>query len=132
MRGGAGFAGEAYNRLNGWLQSPSPPNALANGAMGVGFAFCSLLMLARIKFPWWPFHPIGYAISGSWSMNLVWVPLLIAWVVKGALMRYGGVRLYRQAMPFFLGLILGQMLVGCGWHLLGLALDIVPYSYWAN
>jgi hypothetical protein len=35
-------------------------------------------------------------------------------------------------MPFFLGLILGQMLVGCGWHLLGLALDIVPYSYWAN
>jgi hypothetical protein len=57
MRGGAGFAGEAYNRLNGWLQSPTPPNALANGAMGVGFAFCSLLMLARIKFPWWPVPP---------------------------------------------------------------------------
>jgi hypothetical protein len=39
---------------------------------------------------------------------------------------------YRQAMPFFLGLILGQVLVGSAWHLLGLALDIVPYSYWAN
>ncbi len=132
MRGGGGFAGEAYNRLNGWLQSPTPPNGLANGAVGVGFLFCSGLMLARIKFPWWPFHPIGYAISGSWSMNLVWLPLFIAWIVKGVLMRYGGVRLYRQAMPFFLGLILGQILLGCAWHLLGLALDIVPYSFWGG
>ena len=132
MRGGAGFSAEAYNRLNGWLQSPTPPNGLANGAVGVGFLFCSGLMLARIKFPWWPFHPIGYAISGSWSMNLVWLPLFIAWVVKGCLMRYGGVRLYRQAMPFFLGLILGQILLGCAWHLLGLALDIVPYSFWGG
>jgi hypothetical protein len=39
---------------------------------------------------------------------------------------------YRQAMPFFVGLILGQVLVGSAWHLLGLALDIVPYSYWAD
>lgn len=132
MRGGAGFAGEAFNRLNGWLQTPTPPNALANGAVGVGFLFCSLLMTARIKFPWWPFHPIGYAISGSWSMNLVWMPLLFAWIVKGCLLRYGGVRLYRLAMPFFLGLILGQVLVGSAWHLIGLALGIIPYSFWGG
>jgi hypothetical protein len=129
---GVGFANEMYNRLNGWVQAPTPPNGIANGAMGVGFVFCSLLMLARIKFPWWPFHPIGYAISGSWSMNLVWVPLLIAWVLKGAFMRYGGVRLYRQAMPFFLGLILGQCLVGSIWHIIGMAMDIVPYSFWGG
>ena len=129
---GSGFANEAYNRLNGWLITPTPPNGYANGAMGVGFFFCSLLMVARIKFGWWPFHPIGYAISGSWSMNLVWMPLFFAWIIKGTLMRYGGVRLYRQAMPFFLGLILGQILVGCAWHLVGLALDIVPYSFWGG
>lgn len=132
FRGGTGFAGEAYNRLNGWLQTPQPPNHMANGAVGVGFLFCALLMVARIKFPWWPFHPIGYAISGSWSMNLVWMPLLIAWIVKGVIMRYGGVRLYRSAMPFFLGLILGQCLIGSAWHLLGLAMGIVPYSFWGG
>jgi hypothetical protein len=129
---GSGFAREAFNRLNGWLQTPQPPNPIANGAVGVGFLFCSLLMIARIKFPWWPFHPIGYAISSSWSMNLVWMPLLIAWVLKGLILRYGGVRLYRQGMPFFLGLILGQMLVGSLWHLIGLALGVMPYSFWGG
>lgn len=132
FRSGTGFSAEAYNRLNGWIQTPTPPNAVANGAIGVGFVFCALLMIARVQFPWWPFHPIGYAISSSWSMNLVWVPLLLAWIIKGCLLRYGGVRLYRQGMPFFLGLILGQILVGCAWHLIGLALDIVPYSFWGG
>ncbi len=129
---GSGFAGEAFNRLNGWLQTPQPPNGIANGAMGVGFVFCSLLMLARIRFPWWPLHPIGYAISSSWAINLVWMPLFIAWVAKAILMRYGGVRLYRQALPFFLGIILGQMIVGSLWHLLGLALGLTPYSFWGG
>ena len=129
---GSGFASEAYNRLNGWMQTPQPPNGLANGAIGVGFLFCSLLMLARIRFPWWPLHPIGYAISSSWSINLVWMPLFIAWIAKGVLMRYGGVGLYRKALPFFLGLILGQMIVGSIWHLIGLALGLTPYSFWGG
>ena len=129
---GSGFANEAFNRLNGWLQTPQPPNPIANGAVGVGFAFCSLLLIARMKFPWWPFHPIGYAITSSWAMNLVWMPLLFAWVIKGLILRYGGVRLYRTGMPFFLGLILGQMLVGSFWHLVGLALDTTPYSFWGG
>lgn len=129
---GSGFAREAFNRLNSWIQTPQPPNGIANGAIGVGFVFCSLLMLARIKLPWFPFHPIGYAISSSWSMNLVWMPLLIAWVLKGLMLRYGGVRLYRQAMPFFMGLILGQMLVGTLWHLVCIYLETIPYSFWGG
>jgi hypothetical protein len=129
---GSYFANEAYNRLNGWLQTPQPPNGLANGAVGVGLGFCSLLMVARMKFPWWPFHPIGYAITSSWAMNLVWMPLLFAWVIKGLILRYGGVKLYRQGMPFFLGLILGQMLIGSLWHLVGLALEVTPYSFWGG
>nr|WP_309691055.1 DUF6785 family protein [Armatimonas sp.] len=132
MRGGQGFSAEGYNRLNGWMTQPQAPNGIANGAMVVGFVFCALLMIARIKFPWWPFHPIGYAISGSWSMNLVWMPLLFAWILKGLILRYGGVRMYRQAMPFFLGLILGQCIVGSFWHLIGWALDIQPYSFWGG
>ena len=132
MPGGTGFSGEMYNRLNGWLQTPRAPNLQANVAVGGGFLFCSLLMLARIKFAGFPFHPIGYAISGSWSMNLVWMPLMFAWIVKGLILRYGGVRFYRQALPFFLGLILGQCLVGPFWHLVGLLLDTSPYSFWGG
>ena len=129
---GTVFAVEAYNRLNGWIQTPTPPDGRATIAIGVGFVFCALLLLARIRFPWWPFHPIGYAVSSSYVINLVWLPLLIAWVAKGLILRYGGVRVYRQAIPFFLGLILGQMIVGSLWHLLGLAMGITPYSFWGG
>jgi hypothetical protein len=132
MRGGTGFSGEAYNNLNGWISQPKPANWLANAMMLGGFLFCSALMIARVKLAWWPFHPIGYAISGSWSMNLVWMPLLFAWIIKGAILRYGGVRLYRQAMPLFLGVILGQCLVGSLWHLVSWALDVQPYSFWGG
>ena len=129
---GTTFANEAYNRLNGWIQTPTPPEPRATMAMGVGFLFCMLLFLARLRFPWWPFHPIGYAVSSSYVINLVWMPLFIAWVAKSLILRYGGVGLYRRAMPFFLGMILGQMLVGSLWHLVGLALDITPYSFWGG
>ncbi|MES2458947.1 MAG: DUF6785 family protein [Armatimonadota bacterium] len=126
------FADEAFNRLNGWIQTPQPPNHLALGAIGVGFVFCALLMIARTTIPWWPFHAFGYAISSSWAMNNVWLPLLLAWAAKGLILRYGGVRLYRGLMPFFLGMVLGQMVVGSLWHLLGLAMDIQPYSFWTG
>ena len=129
---GSGFASESFNRLNGWIQTPTPPDPKSTAAIGIGFLFCFLLLLARMRIPWWPFHPIGYAISSSWEINLVWMPLMIAWVVKGLIMRYGGVRMYRAAMPFFLGMILGQMIVGSLWHLLGLAMDITPYSFWGG
>jgi hypothetical protein len=132
MRGGTGFAGEAYNRLNGWMVTPQAPNGIANGAMGVGFVFCALLMIARTRLAWFPLHPIGYAISGSWSMNLVWMPLLFAWILKGLILRYGGVKLYRQLMPIFLGMILGQCLTGPLWHLIGWYLDVQPYSFWGG
>jgi hypothetical protein len=78
----------------------------------------------------WPFHPIGYAISGSWSMNLVWLPLLIAWLAKLTVLRYGGLRLYRIALPFFLGLILGDCTMGTLWSLIGLLLGTPTYNFW--
>ena len=127
---GIWFAFEAYNRLNGWIAAPMKPNLPAVWAGVIGFLFCTGLNIIRMRTPWWPFHPIGYAISGSWSMNLVWVPLLIAWILKLTILRFGGLRTYRRAIPFFLGLILGQCVVGSLWSLFGILFDIPTYSFW--
>jgi len=54
-------------------------------------------------------------------MNLVWLPLMIAWLLKVIALKFGGLQFYRKAIPFFLGLILGQMIVGSLWSLIGLA-----------
>jgi hypothetical protein len=132
IRSGYSMAQAAYNRLDGWIKTPEPGNALANWAVVVGFVFCSFLALMRINYFWWPFHPIGYAISGSWAINLVWMPLFIAWLLKYYVLRYGGLRLYRIAVPFFLGLTLGQCVVGSLWSLIGIALDIPTYSFWGG
>ena len=130
---GSGAANEAFRNLEGWWAQPQymmGPNWVANAAMLGGFLFCILLGFLRLNLNYFPFHPIGYAISGSWSMNLVWVPILISWLIKVMMLKYGGLRLYKQAVPFFLGLILGEMIIGCAWTLLGLALGIPYFSFW--
>lgn len=127
---GIWFAYEAYNRLNGWIAAPTKPNFPAIWAGVVGFVFCTMLNILRTRMVWFPFHPIGYAISGSWSMNLVWLPLFIAWALKLLTLRFGGLRLYRRAVPLFLGLILGQCIVGSFWSLYGIIFDIPTYNFW--
>jgi len=127
---GYGFGTEAYNRLATWLQSPQKPNLQAQYATGIGFTTGWILMILRMRIYGFPFHPIGYAISGSWSMNLVWLPLLIAWGIKIGILRFGGLRLYRQGIPFFLGLVLGEAIVGLSWSLIGLIFNIPTYSFW--
>ncbi len=125
-----GFGWEAYNRLSGWILSPRDTDVPAALAILVGLGFTLLLQMARMRFSGSPFHPLGYAVSGSFSLSTLWMPLLIAWIFKVSLLRYGGLAAYRRALPFFLGLILGDFLIGCGWHLFGWLLGVNTYSFY--
>ena len=42
--------------------------------------------------------------------RLIVFSVFLAWVSKSAIMRYGGIRAYRTARPFFMGLIAGYFL----------------------
>jgi hypothetical protein len=45
---------------------------------------------------------------------------VIVWMAKSIILRYGGMPLYRAAVPFFLGLALGHFAAaGLAWGLLG-------------
>ncbi len=127
---GYGYGWDIYNRMNQWVTAPSRGQPGPVAGMAAGLAATLLLIALRSRFFGWPFHPIGYAISGSWSMNLVWLPLLIAWLAKLTVLRYGGLRLYRVALPFFLGLILGDVTMGTLWSLIGLLLGTPTYNFW--
>ena len=124
------FGREPYNRLGSWLTSPQPANTAATAAMVIGAVFSLGLLFLRTRFLGWPFHPVGYAVSGSWSMHLLWMPLFIAWLIKLLTLHFGGLRLYRRAMPFFLGLILGEHIVGGGWSLIGVIGGFKTYVFW--
>jgi hypothetical protein len=129
---GHGYGWDIYNRLNQWTTAPEPGERPAVLAMGFGTVGALFLIAMRARFFGWPFHPIGYAISGSWSMNLVWLPLFIAWVAKLVTLRYGGLRLYRQFLPFFLGLILGDATMGTLWSLIGILIGTPTYNFWGG
>jgi len=81
-----------------------------------------------MRFFWFPLHPVGYALSGNWSTNLLWLSLFIAWFVKLILLRYGGLRLYRRAVPFFLGLIIGEFVMAGFWNIFGIFRDVQTFS----
>ncbi|MBM3474391.1 MAG: hypothetical protein FJX75_14100 [Armatimonadetes bacterium] len=124
------FGVEPYNRLQSWISAPQPANLSKAIAYVVGLCFTLGLMALRVRFVWWPFHPVGYAISSSWSMNCLWMPILIAWLIKILVMRYAGPKTFHRIIPLALGLILGEFIVGSLWCILGIALQRSTYSFW--
>ena len=124
------FGIEPYRRLSGWLQSPADTLIPESGFMGFGILMTTVLMLFRMRFVWWPFHPAGFAISTSWGMNVTWGCLFMSWLLKWLILQHGGPIRYRKIAPFFLGLILGEFTVGSVWTILGIVLGIPTYGFW--
>jgi hypothetical protein len=116
---------------NWWMRGSDiiSPNWPANIAMLAGFIFCLFLSLMRMKVISFPLHPIGFVISGSYQAHLVWLPLLIAWLIKVNILRYGGLRVYRSALPFFFGMIVGELTMGCLWGVIGMTFGIPYYNF---
>ena len=99
---------EPFGALVGWMNNPLPSDPARIGGAAVGLGLVSLLSALRTQFVWWPLHPIGYAIGSTDMMTWLWCPTLLGWLAKSVILRYGGAKLFRQALPFFLGLILGD------------------------
>ncbi|GAB6193263.1 DUF6785 family protein [Desulfocastanea catecholica] len=88
----------------------------------------ALVMLVLVtcyhRFYWWPIHPIGYLTAYSSAMRILWVSFFIGWTCNALCMRYGGIVLFKKLQFFFIGLIIGDFLMGGGWALVGLFTDV--------
>ncbi len=121
---------ETFNRLQTWLVSPRETSVPELGVIGSSFLFTIFLMIMKIRFLWWPLHPGGYVLVSGTGMGGLWFPIFLSWLAKATVLKIGGVKLYRQAVPFFLGLILGDYTLGCVWSLIGLTFQIPTYIVW--
>lgn len=82
----------------------------------IGGAIMAWLLYMRHHFLWWPLHPICFPIAATFPVhNYNWFALFLAWLVKGVVMHYGGVRAYRNLLPLFLGMILGHFSTATLW-----------------
>jgi len=125
------YGGVYFNGyLSRWLSNPETTDYNVLIAMVMGLLFTIFLSSMRMRFIGWQFHPVGYALSGSWTMNLVWFVFFISWLIKLSILKYGGLKAYRHAIPFFFGLILGEFTIGSMWTIVGIIFNMPSYAFW--
>lgn len=106
------FGNEPWNLLSQRLQVPVQRERGGTIAYAVGGAIAWLLVLLRTRYVWWPLHPAGWVVADSFALMRLWVPITVTWAIKSAILRSSGLRGYRRALPFFLGLAVGEYTAG--------------------
>jgi hypothetical protein len=77
---------------------------------GLGGLLMAGLIYMRFRFVWWPVHPVGLAISGSYLARRTSFTTFLAWLIKFVMMKVGGPTVYRKSRPLFIGLLVGYIL----------------------
>ncbi len=91
-----------------------------NGYTLAALALTLMLVAIRIKWLRFPLHPLGYVMTTPYGYAY-WGPFLTSWAVKWVLLRLGGMRLYTALVPFFIGLVVGQIFsVSLLWQIVSL------------
>lgn len=88
---------------------------------GLGGVLGLLMMRAQMNIG---LHPIGFLCASVYSMHMLWFSIFLGWLLKSLINRYGGMKLYQNALPFFLGLILGDVVNAVVWIALGYATQV--------
>jgi hypothetical protein len=118
------LSGVFYEEHAAFLNGEERFNAMTPISFVLGAGFTVLLAFMRRQFWWWPLHPLGFVMCGSWSLVVYWFAILLAWLLKTIIVHYGGLTGYTKARPFFLGLVFGEMsiavvltLLDAIWHI---------------
>lgn len=123
------FGWGPFNRLQRWFVMPTQFDLVSTTFVTFGICVTILLTFLRWRFLWWPLSPIGYAVSGSYTMNIFWLSFLIGWIFKGILLKQGGLKAYRQMTPLFFGLILGEFTMGSLWSVSSVMFQHPMYDF---
>jgi len=82
----------------------------------VVIALCGFM---RLRFAWWPFHPLPLLLIDTWCMSRMYMSFFLAWLIKLALLKIGGGKVFMRSKSFFVGVILGQLVTGSVWVMIG-------------
>ncbi len=105
--------GDGHTIVSRLDPSEADYRAMIGVAAGAGVTIG--LGLLRLRFWWWPLHPVGYLASNTWGSHWWFIPFFVGWLGKVLVTRYGGLRLYRRTIPLAVGLIVGDLLNGMVW-----------------
>jgi hypothetical protein len=98
-----------FGQLAASLRVPEARNPYLPAGIFFGAAVMLGLGWLNTTFVGFGISPIGFIMGGTWGLgDRIWTNALIAWVVVSAMIRFGGLPLYRRSRPFFLGMVLGN------------------------
>jgi hypothetical protein len=99
------------------LSEPSRLDARSVEGIAAGAIIAAALGWLRLRFLWWPLHPVGFLAANSWGMHWYSMPFFVGWLAKSLVTRYGGLRVYRKTVPLAVGLLVGDLVNQLVWAL---------------
>jgi len=112
-----------FENIHRLITAPVEPGGWITFFGLAGALIMLILVVCYHRFYWWPIHPLGYLTAYSSAMRILWVSFFIGWACNALCMRYGGVSLFKKVQFFFIGLIIGDFLMGGGWAIVGFFTD---------
>ena len=98
---------QAFRQVDQYIEHPRVMDKSRDIALGIGAGLTTLLIVARMVYLRFPFHPLGFLLACIVGGQLWWA-FFVAWVAKKTVLHVGGVTLYKRLIPAFLGLALGH------------------------
>lgn len=97
----------------------------------IGAVTCWLLIKLRLNFVGFPLHPVGFITWFGWPLDRYWLSVLLGWLLKALVLKYGGFSVFQKGKPFAYGMVVGGMTNLTFWILIRLLYptsDIVIYD----
>jgi len=90
------------------------------GYMAWGAGLMAFLFTMGGRYYWWPLHPLGLLMANSFAIEHFWFSIMLGWMIKSCILKYGGGGTYKRLRGFFLGTVLGDLCIGAFWIIVGL------------
>ncbi len=115
---------EVVNALNQWSdhRQASTTGYSTGVQVSIGVGVAAVLQASTWLFAWWPIQPVGYIVGTGQYMDWVWFSVMLGWLAKVIIVRFGGPRMFLQARPAFVGMIVGETMAGGIWLAINLIL----------
>ncbi|MBT3376289.1 MAG: hypothetical protein HN742_19210 [Lentisphaerae bacterium] len=102
---------EQSEQLKGWSRFRNmTPNGPCMWSIFAGFALVLLFAICRLRFSWWPLHPLLFVTWCTTHIAAFSGSFMLGWLVKVCVLKYGGNRTYNMLKPLMLGLMAGEIL----------------------
>jgi hypothetical protein len=101
---------EMSEGLRGWQRfAHMAPNWSCVVAFLVAMSVALAFGICRLRFAWWPLHPVVFVFIGGYQACLMSGAFFIGWLIKTLVSKYGGGRLYNNLKPLMIGIIAGDV-----------------------